>query len=95
MVKIVISFRTAYILAAVFVFALLGVGVYAITPGVVPNPGHLITSNIAPPSNCAGLLYFSGTSWYCTANVVPSCTGTNKYLQYSSSLNTWSCATLS
>ena len=40
--------------------------VYALTPGVAPNQGHLITQ-IAPPSGCANgqVLGWSGSSWGC------------------------------
>lgn len=52
-------------------FVLLGAilllsGVIALTPGVAPNPGHVITS-VAPPAPCeAGqFLQFDGTNWVC------------------------------
>ncbi len=93
-IEINISNKIFYSIVLVLAIILLGVGVYAITPGVAPNPGHLI-SEVAPPSGCAsGILYFTGSSWYCTTNL-PSCTGTNKLLQYDSFTNAWSCASFS
>ncbi len=51
----------------VLLVAVLVVGVvYALTPGVAPNPGHLITQ-VAPPAGCGSgqVLEWSGSSWRC------------------------------
>lgn len=44
----------------------MAVGVYSLTPGTAPNPGHLIT-DVAPPAGCADgqFLQFSGGTWVC------------------------------
>jgi len=58
--------RWLYTLIIIGILAVTGIGVYALTPGVAPNPGHLI-SNVAPPSPCAAgqFLKFDGTNWAC------------------------------
>ena len=58
--------RYAYTIIGLLVLA---VGVFivnALTPGVAPNPGHLI-SQVAPPAGCGSgqVLGWSGSSWGC------------------------------
>ncbi len=47
---------------------LFGLGVYALTPGTAPNPGHTI-NEIAPPNSCSAgqFLKFDGTNWVCAS----------------------------
>ena len=57
----------------------LAVGVFivnALTPGVAPNPGHLITQ-VAPPAGCGDgqVLGWDGSSWSCV--VLPVDTDTD------------------
>jgi len=58
------------ILPAAFLMGLsaLVVGVYALTPGVAPNPGHTLDS-VAPPASClAGqIIKWNGIDWTCAA----------------------------
>lgn len=44
------------------------VGVYALTPGVAPNPGHTLDT-VAPPAGCVAgrILKWDGASWTCVA----------------------------
>jgi hypothetical protein len=44
----------------------LGIGVYALAPGVAPNPGHLITQ-VAPPDPCSTgqFIKWDGSTWVC------------------------------
>ena len=64
--KFKISNRVLYTLITVGIFIILAVGAYALTGGIAPNPGHLIT-DIAPPSGCTSgqFLEFSGGTWIC------------------------------
>lgn len=69
-----LSNRVAYTLMAILILAIVGVGVYALTPGGNPsgtpsqNPGHLI-SIIDPPSPCTNnqVLQWDNTDgvWKC------------------------------
>jgi len=76
-IKINLSNRWIYFLITLGILAIIGVGVYALTPGGNPsgtpsqNPGHLI-SIIDPPSPCTAdqFLQFDGTNWKCTTSVV-------------------------
>ena len=60
------SDRVFYSLIAILILVIIGVGVYALTPGTAPNPGHLI-SETSPPSNCGinQLLQWTGSDWIC------------------------------
>lgn len=51
-IQINLSNKWLYTFIAVGVIVLLGVGVYSLTPGTAPNPGHLI-NDVAPPIGCA------------------------------------------
>jgi len=55
-----------YTLIAVGILAIIAVGVYALAPGVIPNPGHNI-SEISIPSGCVAgqFLKYDGTKWVC------------------------------
>jgi hypothetical protein len=65
-IHIHLSNRLAYTLIVIFILVAVGVGIYALTPGVAPNPGHL-ASEMAPPSPCSANQYlqFDGTNWVC------------------------------
>ena len=82
--KFKISNRILYTFIILGIIAILTFGAYALTGGVAPNPGHLIT-DIAPPSGCSSgqFLEFSGGTWICAvvrANVSQwSNSGSNIY----------------
>lgn len=69
-VTINFSNRWLYTFIILGILAIVSIGVYALTPGVAPNPGHLI-SDMAPPSPCTQnqFLQFDGTTWKCVAAV--------------------------
>ena len=63
------SNKSFYSFIAFGVIALFVAGFFivnALTPGIAPNPGHLITE-VAPPAGCADgqVLGWSGSSWSC------------------------------
>jgi hypothetical protein len=62
-----ISNKLAYTLIVVALIVGLGVGVLAVSPGVVPNPGHAINS-ISPPNGCqtGQVLTWEDGIWACT-----------------------------
>ncbi|MFH1365326.1 MAG: hypothetical protein ABIH28_01965 [archaeon] len=66
--RLIISNRALY----TFLFLLMGIlvlgGIYALSPGVAPNPGHPI-SEIGPPAGCTAgqVLKFDGSAWVCGA----------------------------
>tara|TARA_Y100000034_G_scaffold11076_1_gene11627 strand:- start:2270 stop:3106 length:837 start_codon:yes stop_codon:yes gene_type:complete len=59
--------RAIYTLITFSIFLLIGISVFALTPGVAPNPGHLI-GEMAPPLNCETnqVLQWGGSTWTCT-----------------------------
>jgi len=65
-IKINLTNRWLYTLIAIGVLVIASVGIYALTPGIKPNPGHL-ASEMAPPSPCSSgqFLKFDGTNWVC------------------------------
>ncbi|OGJ12510.1 hypothetical protein A3K82_03165 [Candidatus Pacearchaeota archaeon RBG_19FT_COMBO_34_9] len=65
-ITISLSNRWLYFLITLGILAIVSVGVYALTPGTKPNPGHLV-SEMAPPSPCTAnqFLQFDGTNWVC------------------------------
>ncbi len=69
-IQINLSNRLLYTIIAIGVLLIAGVGVYALTPGTAPNPGHLI-SELAPPTSCGNGEYLqfvdSTTGWACAA----------------------------
>ncbi len=78
--KIVINFnKYSYFLAGLIIFLAGMFIVNALTPGIAPNQGHLI-SEIAPPTGCiAGqFLEWDGASWKCanagTTTITPPTT---------------------
>ena len=58
--------RFLYTFIAFIVLLIIGIGFFALTPGVAPNPGHLI-DNVAPPAGCGTnqVLQWDGTNWIC------------------------------
>jgi hypothetical protein len=99
-IQINISNRWLYTFIAIGIIAIIGVGVYALTPGVAPNPGHLI-SEMAPPSPCTAgqVLQFDGTNWVCNSTVtetdptVPKNCGYGSYMIFTRDYG-WTCGTL-
>lgn len=81
-----VSNRVLYTFITVAIISILAFGVYALTQGVAPNPGHLIT-DVAPPSPCSSgqYLQFNGNTWVCsTVNV--SGGGTSQWTTSGSSI---------
>ncbi len=68
-IQINLSNRLLYTIIAIGVLLIAGVGVYALTPGTAPNPGHTIDT-IAPPTGCGDgefLQFVDATiGWGCT-----------------------------
>jgi hypothetical protein len=65
-IQINLSNRWLYTFIIVGILAIIGVGVYAIPPGVAPNPGHSL-SDIGVPAGCStnDSLKWSGTNLVC------------------------------
>ena len=63
-----VSNRLSYTIIAVVALILLGAGVYALTAGVAPDPGHTLDS-ISAPSGCEAntFLKWTGSTWQCVA----------------------------
>ncbi len=72
--RLAISNRLAYTIISVLVIILLAMGVYAMTAGVAPNPGHTLDT-VSAPTGCAAseILQWTGTAWDCVA--MPTLTG--------------------
>jgi hypothetical protein len=64
--------RWFYVLIIFGVLVAVVIRVYALAPGVIPNPGHNI-SEVSIPSGCVAnqFLKYDGTKWVC-ASVCPS-----------------------
>jgi hypothetical protein len=62
-----LSNRLSYTLIAIFILVAIGFGVYALSPGVIPNPGHNI-SQMSVPSPCVAgqVLTYDGSNWVCS-----------------------------
>lgn len=71
-----VSNRLHYTLITIIAVLFVAVAVYALTPGVAPNPGHVI-SNVAPPSACSSgqFLKWDGTAWVCGVASATTATG--------------------
>jgi hypothetical protein len=67
-ITINLSNRWLYTFIVLGILAIVGVGVYALTPGTKPNPGHLL-SEIAPPAGCSAgqNIVWDGTNLVCSA----------------------------
>lgn len=65
-IKINFSNRWIYFLITLGIIAIVAVGVYALSPGMKPNPGHDINET-APPADCADGTYlqWTGSDWAC------------------------------
>jgi hypothetical protein len=63
-----ISKRLLYTLITIGILVILGIGVYAMTAGTAPNPGHLLLTDIAPPASCSAnqFLQWVGSDWACS-----------------------------
>ena len=66
--------RLGYTLIVILFIVLLGIGVYAWTPGQIPNPGHNLNM-IGPPSPCTSgqVITYNGVNLVCST---PSATDT-------------------
>jgi len=58
--------RFLYTFVALIFILIIGIGVFALTPGVAPNPGHLF-DEFAPPVGCGTnqVLQWDGINWAC------------------------------
>jgi len=63
-IRINFTNRWLYTLIAILILAVIGVGVYALNPGVIPNPGHNYTA-IATCAEGQGLVT-QGGKWVCS-----------------------------
>jgi hypothetical protein len=65
-IKINLSNRLLYTILAIGILLIVGVGIYAISPGETPDPGHNIQT-IGPPEGCEGgqFLMWQGSEWIC------------------------------
>ncbi len=72
--KVNIHFSNRWLYTFIFLGILISIGVvvYALTPGVAPNPGHFITE-LAPPTGCNSnqFLKFDGINWVCATISTP------------------------
>jgi hypothetical protein len=77
-IKINISNHWFYFLTAIGVILIISVGIYALTPGVAPNPGHLI-SELSSPSGCltGQFLQWAGANWTCIGGNITCPSGTH------------------
>jgi len=91
--------KLSYVLIFIFAIVFTGIGVYALSPGSIENPGHNINS-IGAPSGCASGQFLqlktkspSGLEWTCTAitgSSAISC-AEGQVLKYTS--GSWKCGT--
>jgi hypothetical protein len=88
-----ISNNISYIILVLIFVIILGVGVYAMTAGTAPNPGHTMDI-VSAPSGCASnsFLKWTGSDWTCVP-FPPTCSGTNQVLHWDGS--SWDCYTVS
>jgi hypothetical protein len=72
-IKINLTNKWLYTFIAIGIIAIIGVGVYAIAPGVVPDPGHNI-NDLSVPSSCAAgqFLQYNGANWVCASETDPN-----------------------
>jgi hypothetical protein len=91
--KFNISRRFVYTLIAVFLFLFIGIGVYAMTTGNAPNPGHVLDT-VSAPSGCGSntLLKWTGSAWACISADIPICTGAEQGITWTG--NAWGCVNL-
>jgi len=70
------SNRWFYTLILIGILIVGGWVVWALTPGVAPNPGHTLTE-VAPPAGCSNnqFLQWNGTAWKCMSSI----SSVNKY----------------
>ena len=63
-----VSNKLSYTIIAVVALLLVGSGVYSLSPGVAPNPGHTF-DQIDPPSGCTlgQVLQWTGSAWSCVS----------------------------
>jgi hypothetical protein len=63
--KFNISNKLAYTLIVILSIVLIGVGVYALSPGITPNPGHIIGEVALPSCSNGQVLGMVSGSWDC------------------------------
>jgi hypothetical protein len=63
------SNRLIYFFVTLGILMAVAVGVYALTAGIKPNPGHTI-NELSPPIGCSAgqFLQFDGTNWTCSSS---------------------------
>lgn len=92
-INIHLSNRWLYTFIVLGILISVGVGVYALTAGTAPNPGHLI-SEVAPPTGCSAnkFLKFDGTNWVCAdaLNLPITPCSNGQFLQWTA--GGWVCA---
>jgi hypothetical protein len=72
-IHIHLSNRLSYTLIAIFLLAAIGIGVYALAPGVIPNPGHNISEmSIPSPCTVGQVLSYNGNNWVCATETDPT-----------------------
>jgi hypothetical protein len=52
------------------IILVLSIVISALTPGTAPNPGHLITDDVSPPTGCLAnqVLQWTGSTWTCVGD---------------------------
>jgi hypothetical protein len=95
--RIDVSNRLSYTIIAVVALILVSAGVYALTAGTAPNPGHTL-DNVASPSSCSDntFLKWTGTGWSCkTISLndlsLPTLCSTGQHLAWISDQSGWGC----
>ena len=65
-IKVNFTNRFIYTFIAFILILIIGIIVFAQTPGVAPNPGHLV-NEFAPPAGCLTnqVLQWDGANWVC------------------------------
>lgn len=68
-IQINLSNRWLYTFIILGILAIIGVGVYALAPGVAPNPGHLL-SEVGVPTGCVAgqFISWNGTNLICSSD---------------------------
>jgi len=61
--------RLIYAFVILGTFAIIAVGVYALSPGIKPDPGHKIDEEVSIPGGCQENQFFQwdGSTWFCSS----------------------------
>ncbi len=84
-IQINFSNRWLYTFILLGILVIISIGVYALTPGVKPNPGHDL-SEVGVPSGCTSgqFIYWNGSNLACMSQSQSLCpSGTIVYYNYS------------